>query len=142
MKKINIKNKEFKVIPEAKLVSGVMPEKWIGKDLKRGIKPIYKSIIFNVARWSSDYLDNEFPAISANAYCDEKDTFDEEIGIEVCSAKMEWKNHMKLAKLYDRMHKILIETAIIVGAWCVEHEKKAEAIEADLTKFYGRCGNG
>ena len=138
MKKIFIKDKFFKVIPEANLVMGEMPEKWIGRDVRRGIKPIYKAIIVALAQRISDYDVLDYPNICANAYCDKNDVFDEKIGIEVCSAKMEWKNHMKLAKLYDRMHRILIETAVIVGTWCAEHTKKAQSIEDDLVRTYGR----
>jgi len=146
MKKLDIKGRKFKIIPEAGIVQGEKEENWIGKDLKRGIKPVYKSIIneiafaidrthtFNAYGWPGESK----PKIYATAYCDKNDEFDEKIGIEVCSAKLDLKNHRKLAKFYDRMHRILIETATIVGKMCIEHDQKAQAIEADLEKTYGR----
>lgn len=140
MKKIQIKNKKFKIIPEIKIIQGEMPRKWIDNDLKRGIKPIYKSIIYYLASsmTSNNIFGNNIKDISATAYCDDNDEFDEKVGIEVCSAKMELKNHLKLAKLYNRMHKILIATAITVGAMCAEHTEKAQAIEDDLCRTFGR----
>ena len=117
MKKVEIKNKSFKVIPEARIVQGKMVEKDVQHDLKRGIKQIHKSIINDL---SLDLNPQKvfWPTIKrlicATAYCDENDEFDEKTGIEVCSAKMELKNHKKLAKQYDKMHRILLEAANIV----------------------------
>lgn len=136
-KEIKYRNKKLKIIPKAKLVDGKMDFKGISKDLKRGYKPIYKKIIDDAMYYlypNWEYFD----AIHANAYCDEKDTFSEKVGIEVCSAKLDMKNHLKLAKAYDRLHRILIETAVIVGSLCMEHTEKAKAIEDDLCTFHGR----
>lgn len=146
MKKLDIKGREFKVIPEAGIVQGEKEENWIRKDLRRGIKPVYKKLIeyaaFTIDRRHT--TDTYFGGVDGNpktyatAYCDKNDEFDEKIGIEVCSAKLDLKNHRKLAKFYDRMHRILIETAVIVGKMCIEHDQKADAIESDLRKTYGR----
>ena len=127
-------DKEFKIIPEAKIVQGVMKEKWVNKDLRTGIKPISRFIIEILA----GELDNGYGDVYATAYCDEHDEFDEKIGIDVCSAKLEMKNHLRLAKLYDRMHRALIEASMIVGGWCKMHTHKAKAIEKDLEEYHGR----
>lgn len=141
MKKVTIKGKTFKIIPEAKLVQGEMMEKGYEKDLRIGIKPIYKSIIAFAIRLD-EYLRrhtfNEEKTIRANAYCDENDIWDEKRGLEVCSAKLELKNHRKLAKMYDRVSRDLQEAALIAQSFCFRHEDKAQAIEDDLCRTFGR----
>ena len=142
MKKVRIKDKKFKIIPEAKLVQGEMAEKGYERDLRIGIKPIYKSILRHAALYDvtfrrKNYL-NMPEEIHANAYCDENDTWDEKRGIEVCSAKLELKNHRKLAKMYDRVSRDLQEAALIAQSFCFHHEDKAQAIEDDLCRTYGR----
>jgi len=141
MKRIKIKGKEFKVIPEAKLVQGEMLEKSYANDLRIGIKPIYKSILRHAVLHDEVFRRhtlNETNIIHANAYCDENDTWDEKRGIEVCAAKLELKNHRKLAKLYDRISRDLQEAAIIAQSFCFHHEDKAQAIEDDLCRTFGR----
>ena len=141
MKKVTIKGKTFKIIPEAKVIQGEMAEKGYEKDLSIGIKPIYKSIlryaIVNDKVFRRHSL-NETDIIHANAYCDENDTWDEKRGLEVCSSKLELKNHRKLAKLYDRISRDLQEAAIIAQSFCFHHEDKAQAIEDDLCRTFGR----
>lgn len=152
MKKIFYRNKLFKIIPENNTVEGKATFKDFPEDLK-GIKEIYDNIIKSAMinlypdRYSYviDDNDNEIVGIAmvvdsvkAKSHCDIKDTFDEHTGINVCSAKIEKKNHLKLAKMYDRLHRTLIETAIIVAQLCIKHTKKAEAIEKDLCDHYGR----
>ena len=137
MKKIKIKDKYFKVISEANIVQGSMMEKCIGKDLRKGIKPLNRLII----AWLIDNFYYQENFVNATAYCDDEDEFDEKTGIEVCSAKLELKNHMKTAKLYDRIHRVLIETANIVAKLCMFHVDKAKAIEDDLVREYGRSSN-
>ena len=150
MKLIDNGNKVFKVIPEGKRVEGYLLGKWVGSDLKEGIKPIYKKIIKPLAEeltilnmndgsfYYNNYEEMLVPIINGKSLCDSHDEFSEKIGIDVCAAKMELKNHLKLAKLYSRMHKLLVETAIIVDAWCIKHQEKAMAIEDDLNNYYGR----
>ena len=141
MKKVTIKGKAFKIIPEAKLVQGEMKEKGYEKDLKIGIKPIYKAIVAFTIRFDG-YLRrhplNETKLIHANAYCDKNDIWDEKRGIEVCSAKLELKNHRKLAKMYDRVSRDLQEAALIAQSFCFHHEDKAQAIEDDMVRTWGR----
>jgi len=139
MKKVNVRNKEFKVIPEARLVQGKMVEKGIENDLKAGIKDKYKRLIRNASRKYTifDFLMRE-NNITANAYCDEKDEFDEKVGIDVCSEKLELKNHLKLARLYGKIAKDLSDAAMIANGFCTKHEAKAMAIEEDLVRMYGR----
>lgn len=132
MKKINIRNKTFKAIPEQKIVYGEMPLKWIDGDMKMGIKDIYKLVI--IAAVGEKNADT----IKAKAYCDERDEFDERIGTEVCSSKLEYKNHIRLAKAYSRAFRILTEASYIAEKLCRRHFNKANAIEDDLIRHYGK----
>lgn len=138
MKRKSIQNKNFKIIPEAKLVQGEMPEKLIAYDLTAGIKSKYKDLILAA---SFEYEDDWFPydnVITANAYCDEKDEWDEKVGTDVCAAKLELKNHQKLAKKYDRIARDLQEACLIAQSYCIRHEAKAMSIEDDLIQYHGR----
>ena len=141
MKKKSVRNKDFKIIPEAKLVQGRMQEKKVYQDLKAGIKGKYKHLIaeatdyYEASLWKMGHDYNE---ITANAYCDEKDEWDEKVGIEVCAAKMEMKNHRKLARMYNRIANDLQEACLIAQSYCVRHEAKAMAIENDLVEYHGR----
>lgn len=148
MKRIEVKGKEFYIVPEAGVVKGRMPLKWVENDLRHGIKPVYKRIIsygMGLISPSSvlwNFIDNTLcwndQYVEAVAKCEPDDKFDETTGIGVCAAKMELKNHLKLAKAYDRLHRVLVETAVIVGEYCIKHTEKANAIEDDLVKYYGR----
>ena len=144
MKKVNVRNKEFKVIPEARLVQGKMVEKNIDNDLKAGIKEKYKELIrFASGNYESNnvldvLLYDKIRTVMANAYCDEKDEFDEKVGIDVCSEKLELKNHLRLARLYGKIAKDLSDAAMIANGFCTKHEAKAMAIEEDLVRMYGR----
>lgn len=136
MKKVNIKNKDFIVVPEGRVVKGEMPEKRIDKDLKMGIKPLYKKIL----KFAANEIDKgeDFRTISGVAYCDDNDEFNEDIGIDVCSAKLEMKNHRKLQKLYGRICDSLMEAELVATHLLMMHKMKADAIEEDMKKTYGR----
>ena len=144
MKKVNVRNKEFKVIPEARLVQGKMVEKNIDNDLNAGIKEKYKELIrFACGNYESNnildvLLYDKIRTVVANAYCDEKDEFDEKVGIDVCSEKLELKNHLRLARLYGKIAKDLSDAAMIANGFCTKHEAKAMSIEEDLVRMYGR----
>lgn len=150
MKRVDIGDtKSFKIIPENKSVEGRLFGKWVSHDLKEGIKPIYRFIIDAASdklmlqsvigdEIGIDEEGNIFPVIYGTSYCDKDDEFNEKIGIDVCSAKMELKNHRKLVKFYKRLHKVLMETMMIVDDWCIKHQEKADAIDRDLVEYYGR----
>ena len=137
VKVVSKKGRQYKVITDGRRVKGEMGGNWFLDDFKGGIKPQYKRILKSAlicdGYFCEDYLDTK-----AVAYCDEKDEFDERTGIDVCEAKLFKNKHLKLAKIYDRLHRTLIETAIVAGELCMKHAKKAESIEKDLCKHYGR----
>lgn len=138
IKKVNIKNKDFIVVPEGRIVKGEMAERKVRDDLKMGIKPLYRRLLKLVAE--DEELDNgyDFDNIKAVAYCDEDDEFDEKAGIDVCGAKLDLKNHRKLERLYRKICDTLMEVELIALHMMEVHKHKAEAIEEDLRKTYGR----
>ena len=138
-------NKEFKIIPEAKLVTGSMQKKCIADDYVYGIREVECAVISHTAaclgisvdEWVS-WDSGEDLKVHANAYCDERDEWNEKTGMEVCSSKLDMKNHYRLAKQYSRIYRLLQETAAVVYKLCEMHLKKANAIDDDLVKHYGR----
>lgn len=140
VKIVRKRGKEFKVIPKGRRVKSKITGKWLQDDFKAGIKQEYREILETALLLPKvcGKLIWEKLDVEATSYCDEKDEFDEKIGIDVCEAKLYKNKHMKLAKIYDRLHRTLIETAIVAGELCMKHTKKAEAIEKDLCEHYGR----
>lgn len=140
MKRVEIKGKKFKIIPEARLVQGEMNEKGIFKDLKVGAKRKYKNLVREAVDYNktNNWFNMEPSKIYANAYCDKNDEFDERRGIEVCAAKLELKNHRKLAKWFSKAANDLLEASLLAQSFCVRHEEKAQAIEDDLCRTFGR----
>lgn len=141
MKKLNIKGKKFLIIPEARLVSGKKVAKHIIDDMIYGVKYNEANIMATAAAlldipFAVDFDTNCY--VSANAYCDERDEWDEKRGIEVCASKLDMKNHRRLAKQYSRIYRLLMETANTVYMLCKLHLDKADAIEKDLVRHYGR----
>ena len=47
----------------------------------------------------------------AVAKCDERDEWDEKVGVDIAGEKLDLKNHTRLAKKYDQMHRLLLECA-------------------------------
>lgn len=141
MKKIKERDKDFIVIPEAKMVKGEMATNYIYRDMQMGIKDEYRDIIASAAIGYGGKLRLIVPffdSIKATSRCDERDEYSEKIGVEVCSAKMDYKAHMKAARIYDRVYRRLMETSEIVRRLLERHLKKAQAIEDDMARTYGR----
>ena len=140
MKKIKERNKDFVVIPEAKMVKGEMFTNYIYRDMLMGIKDEYREVIASAIGYDGKlrlivpFLD----CVRATSRCDERDEYNEKSGIEVCSAKMDYKAHMKAARIYDRVYRRLMETSEIVRRLLERHLKKAQAIEDDMARTYGR----
>lgn len=139
MKKVNIKGKKFKVIPEAKLVTGKKVAKQLIDDMKYGVRFNEADLIADTALILGISFFSNDDYITANAYCDERDEWDEKRGIEVCASKLDMKNHYRLAKQYSRICRLLMETSNTVYKLCKMHVDKAKAIEDDLVRHYGRA---
>lgn len=145
MKLIKKGDREYKIIPEAKMVIGgdTVPFGVISDMESHGTQRLYKRIISFVANMlmipevfagQSFYIDCE---ITAKAKCTDGDVFSEKVGMDIVSSKLNWKKHMRLARIYDRVHRVLVECMTIACNLCLYHAHKAEAIEEDLKKYYG-----
>lgn len=137
MKRVKKHGKEFKIIPEGKIVRGETVKKILLRELDglplRHRRTICAANDRNLIEILS--LDDK---TSANAYCDDKDTFDENVGMMVCAAKLDKKNHLYLAKDCERTCKVLMECVEFLEKKRKRHLEKAQAIEDDLIKTYGR----
>ena len=138
MKRVTRKNKEFKVIPENRTVMGKEPRKNISSELNEARDK--DAILIECAEdliygWMS--CEALMEPVFATAYCDPKDEFDEKVGLNVCEEKLDFKQHIQLAKRYSAIYRLLMETANYVYKKCETHLDKAKSINADLEK-YGR----
>lgn len=137
-KKVSLKRKKFTIIPEANRVVGKMVEKTPldYKDYSElsdvTAALIDAALIDNLMSW----VTNE-GIIKATAVCDPKDEFDEKIGMDVCSAKLEMKNHKKIARSYIRASEQLREAADRAEDLFNKHFDKMWAIRQDLKEYYG-----
>lgn len=136
MKRVTRKNKEFKIIPENRTVMGKEPRKYITSELNEARDK--DAILIECAEdmiygWNALY-----EPVVATAYCDPKDEFDEKVGLNVCEEKLDFKQHIQLAKRYSAIYRLLMETANYVYKKCETHLEKAKSINADLEKTYGR----
>ena len=131
--------KTFKIVPSIKYVEGQMLGKDFLDDLKAGIKYDIKDLVA-IAMAGTKNIKGFFDTyvVKASAYCDEHDEWDEKIGMDVCAAKMELKNHLKLAKRYHKASDNLVEASHVADDLAIKHETKAMSIEEDLQKYYGR----
>ena len=133
----------FKVIPENKTVICEMDKRNIFDEPLGGIPKNIGCIIELALRmlYHCDWDDWGFgddEMITAKATCDEHDEYDEEKGMAVAASKAIKKQHLQLARKYDRVHMALMEAANITRDKCMEHMKKIQAIDDDLVNYYGR----
>ena len=136
MKRVTRKNKEFKIIPENRTVMGKEPRKYITGELNEARDK--EAILIECAEHIIYGWNGLHEPIVATAYCDPKDEFDEKVGLNVCEEKLDFKQHIQLAKRYSAIYRLLMETANYVYKKCETHLEKAEAINRDLIKTYGR----
>lgn len=139
MEIIKIKNKEFKIIPENKTVYGKIKKANISKEVKAVLTEDEFKVVSSVI--ADDILNqivdnNQY--IYAKAVCSPEDEFDKWKGIEITSAKLEKKNHDRIAKLYDRALRHMNSASRELEDLCTKHMRKARAIKKDLDEHY--CG--
>lgn len=148
MKLIKKGNREYKIIPEAKMVIGEDTAMFgVLDDMARHSTQnfLHKRVINMVASMltipEACKPDREIvcvdTGITAKAKCTDGDVFSEKVGMDIVSSKLDWKKHMRLARIYDRVHRVLVECMTIACNLCLYHAHKAEAIEEDLKKYYG-----
>ena len=144
MKKVTEKNKNFKIIPEANIVKGKTRRKYVCDEL-HGIKLLHRNVIWEALMKEDNSYDTKcfvpyYDSIDleAYAYCDRKDEFDEQIGLNVCAEKLDYKQHINLARQCARAYRVLMESADYLYKKCQFHLGKAQAIQDDLADTYGR----
>ena len=141
MKLVKNRDKTFKIIPETKMVHGIAPKKYVMDELD-GVDESTKNVIVSALCCCENdiyrYLCSKNETVEANAYCDEKDVFDEKTGILVCSAKLDHRNHLKMSRKIRKAIKILHKSIEFLEIKLAFHEQKAKAIEDDLVRTYGR----
>ena len=140
MKKLNIKNKRFVVVPEKKMVIGRMNTSPVGFD-GSSCKPLHRELLrfaCDQIAWQSYEMSGNFDGeYKAIAKCDDRDEFNEKVGIDICEEKLEMKKHLRMARVFDRVHRLLVETGMVAYQECVKHVNKANAIKEDLERMYG-----
>jgi len=139
MKKLNIKNKRFVVVPEKKMVVGRMDRKPVVYG-GSNCKPLHRELLkfaCNAITWQNFDVFDGFGEYKAVAKCDNRDEFNEKVGIDICEEKLEMKKHLRIARVFDRVHRLLVETGMVAYQECVKHVNKANAIKEDLERMYG-----
>lgn len=134
MKKIGRKDgKSFKVIEENRTTYGTAPRRKMMDELCSILTEDELDVLpgFIVYDFYS-YIDNK-----AQATCDDKDEFNEKIGMDVVAAKLDMKDHLRMAKNYDRALRIMNAAMRKLEDMCNKHWKKAMAIRKDLEEYYG-----
>lgn len=132
MKTITKDLKSFKIIPENKTTYGASFRKSLNDEVtsimtdeELEVMPLY-------------ILEQDiFGCNTAKATCDDKDEFNEEVGIGIVSAKLDMKNHLWMAKKYERALRDMNSAMRKLEDLCDKHLKKAKAIRKDLINYYG-----
>ena len=131
--------KVFKVIPENNVVIGEGRQNNLFKELSdvctnKEIECIPYYIYFDGLE--GKYFD-EKKRNHTKAKCDPKDEWDEKIGIDIASAKLDLKEHLRKAR---KLEKTLVTMNSLMRKMediCQKHQKKAKAIKKDLEDYYG-----
>lgn len=130
--------REFKVISEAKKVIGwKLPKTDIYDDIRHLSVPI-RSLIKEVITFDNIYGEYPSDEITATAYCDDMDEFNEKRGVEIANAKLDYKDHKRMAHQYRRIINTLRKTIRAAEELELKHYMKYKAIEDDMVRTYGR----
>ena len=76
------------------------------------------------------------PLYKAVAKCDNRDDFDEKIGIEIAATKSDLKYHIAMRKKYMRVLKVLRKACDEIESLAVYHQKKVRNIEDDIKRCF------
>ena len=125
-----IRNKKFKIVPD-RAITGEKDRKAIYDDI-HGLPNIKFMTILAACGFFRDAT-----PLKAKAVCDERDKWDEKVGMDIVSAKLDYKDHKQLAKQYDRIFRLLTECAWWTYRRLCWHNDKMKAIATDMEKMYG-----
>ena len=130
-----VDGKYFKIIPENGTV--------IGKAKKRSLNK-ETSAIFTDEEWEVlpyyvifDSKNDEDCYIYSKAICGKEDTFDKQKGMDIAAAKLDLKDHLRMARKYSRALRYMQSAMRKLEDLINKHLKKAYAIRNDLDKYYG-----
>lgn len=143
MKIVTMKNKfghlrkSFKIIPEHNIVVGEGVQTSLFDELSNvctetelDFMPV--SIVFDGI--ASDGGENNN---YAKTKCDPRDEWNEKTGIDVCSAKLDLKEHLRKARKLERALVLMNSVMRKMEDLCQKHKTKAKAIRKDLEDYYG-----
>ena len=130
--------KSFKVIPENNVVVGKSFQLSLLDELgdfctKTEIDFLPSYIVFDGAEEYGSIRKMNY----AKAKCDPRDEWNEKTGIDVCSAKLDLKEHLRKAKKLDKALVIMNSIMRKMEDLCQKHKQKAKAIRKDLEDYYG-----
>lgn len=129
--------KKFKVIPENKVVVGEAYQKGLFDELADICTEAELEVIpINI---KFDGLDQNLDAAVtyAKAKCDPRDEWDKKVGIDIASAKLDLKEHLRKARKLERMLVVMNSAMRKIEDLCQKHQQKAKAIKKDLEDYYG-----
>ena len=137
MKIVTMKNKfghlrkSFKVIPENNIVVGKGAQTSLFDELsnvctKTELDFMPVTIVFDGK--NTNY---------AKTKCDPRDEWNEKTGIDVCSAKLDLKEHLRKARKLERALVLMNSVMRKMEDLCQKHKTKAKAIRKDLEDYYG-----
>ena len=131
----DIRIKDFKVNEEAKVVVGTgLFDTQLETDMEHSQAP--GKIRELVTALDNLFIGTPFHKVKVKARCDERDAFDWKRGKDICNSKLECKRHMKLARKYDRVYRMMCEALPYVEERVRTHLGKAQAIQEDLGSMY------
>lgn len=133
MKVIEKDGKTFFIVPETKTIVGTMYRKdWAAyKDFSET-----NDKIAWIIKDSTDLLDNH-KRVNSVAICKDSDEYDEKIGMDICSSKLELKSHKSISNAYEVAYRRLQEAANKAFDLHCKHLNKEIAIKQDLNDYYG-----
>lgn len=74
--------------------------------------------------------------IKAFARCNDKDEWDEEIGIKLVKARLDRQRHKKTAQNCKRLFNIMTEKISAFDKEAKYHHKKIQAIDSDINNYF------
>ena len=137
MKVIHRGDRVFKVIPDAGVVVGEAQQSSIFDELNDVCTFSEMNCIPINICMDSDEIGFTYKYNKAKAKCDPRDKWSEKVGIDIVSAKLDMKEHLRKARKLERtlltMNSALRKIEDILN----KHLKKAKAIRKDLENYYG-----
>lgn len=124
--------KTFKIIPENKTIYGTSHRRSMLDELTTVLTDEEADFLpsFVVFECVMKKLN------TAKAVCREDDDFNEKIGMDIAAAKLDMKEHLRFARTYDRMLRIMNGTMRKIEDLCNKHMKKAKVIQKDMDRYY------